>query len=283
MKLSGHTILITGGSAGIGLAFAKRFAELGNEVIVTGRRQSRLDEARALHPKLHTLRSDVADPSAIVALAAEVRRTFPKLDVLMNNAGVFHMRNLRVPGSDLAELTSELEVNVGGMIRMTSALVDLLAANQGTIMNVSSAVAFVPLTAAPIYSATKAAIHSYTTSLRFQLSGTGVRVVELMPPLVRTEMTAGMSGDEFKVISTEALVATTMKALERGTLEIRVGQSNQLYWMSRIAPAFINGQLWKGSKALLPPPPGNVPYLAGPAASKPIASPIAPEGSHERA
>jgi uncharacterized oxidoreductase len=255
MELTGHTILITGGSAGIGLAFARKFIELGNEVIVTGRRQSKLDEVKALHPKLYTIQSDVADPTAIAALAAEVKRRFPKLDVLMNNAGVLITRNLRAPGSDLAGLTTEIEINLNGTIRMTSALVDLIAANKGTIINVSSALAFVPLTAAPIYCATKAAIHSYTTSLRFQLRDVGVRVVELMPPLVKTEMAAAaMSGSDFKAITTEVLVAASVKALRGGTLEIRVGQSNLLHWMSRIAPGFINGQLWKGSRAMIPPP-----------------------------
>ena len=252
MELTGHIILITGGSAGIGLAVAQKFIELGNEVIVTGRRQSKLDEVKALHPKLHTIQSDVADPAAIAALAADVKRRFPKLDVLMNNAGVFNMRNLRAPSSDLAGLTTEIEINVNGMIRMTSALVDLIAANKGTIINVSSALAFVPLTSAPIYSASKAAIHSYTTSLRFQLRDAGVRVVELMPPLVRTEMITDMSEGDFKVITTDVLVAAAFKALKGGALEIRVGQSNQLYWMSRIAPGFINGQLWNGSQALIP-------------------------------
>src|SRR5258708_8147505 len=116
----------------------------------------------------------------------------------------------------------------------------------------SSGLAFVPLTSAPIYSATKAAIHSYTTSLRFQLRGAGVRVVELMPPLVKTEMTANMSEGDFKLMTTDVLVATTVKALKDGALEIRAGQSNQLHWMARIAPGFINGQLWKGSRGLIP-------------------------------
>ena len=259
MKLTGHTILITGGSAGIGLAFALKFIELGNEVIVTGRRQSKLDEGKRLQPKLHTIQSDVADPAAIAALAAEVKRRFPKLDVLMNNAGLFVMRNLGAPSSELIGLTSEVDTNLSGMIRMTSSLVELLAANKGTIINVSSALAFVPMTAAPIYSATKAAIHSYTTSLRFQLRDLGVRVIELMPPLVKTDMVADMGEGDFKVITTEELVRDTFKALKNGALEIRVGQSNQLYWMSRIAPAFINGQLYKGSRALIPTPASNLP------------------------
>jgi len=103
MILSGRTILITGGSAGIGLAFALKFVELGNEVIVTGRRQSVLDEVQKRHPKLHTIQSDVADPAQIAALAARVRMEFPKLDVLMNNAGIMLYKNLKAPAADLAD------------------------------------------------------------------------------------------------------------------------------------------------------------------------------------
>src|SRR5882757_7158262 len=121
MKLTGRTILITGGSAGIGLAFARKFVELGNEVIVTGRRQAVLDEIKARHPKLHTIQSDVADPAQIAALAARVKAEFPSLDVLVNNAGIMLYKNLSTPAADLAELTTEMNVNVGGVIRTTSA------------------------------------------------------------------------------------------------------------------------------------------------------------------
>jgi uncharacterized oxidoreductase len=253
MKLSGHTILITGGSAGIGLAFAAKFLELGNDVIVTGRRQSKLDEVKAKYPKLHTIASDVSDAAMIASLAAEVKERFPKLDVLMNNAGVMVNRNLGVPAANLAALTSEIDINVNGTIRATSALIDLIRANKGAIINVSSALAFVPVTNAPIYCATKAAIHSYTTSLRFQLQDAGVHVVELMPPAVKTEMTAELpEGDGFKFITTDELVAATIQALEAGKVEIRPGQSNQLHWMSRLAPGFANRQLYKASKSLIP-------------------------------
>jgi uncharacterized oxidoreductase len=253
MKLSGHTVLVTGGSAGIGLAFATKFLELGNEVIITGRRRSRLDQVKQSHPRLHTIVSDVSDAASVASLAAEVKARFPGLDVLMNNAGVMVSRNLGVTAIDLAALTSEIDVNVAGTIRTTSALIDVIRANRGTIINVSSALAFVPLTSAPIYCASKAAIHSYTSSLRFQLQDAGVRVVELMPPAVKTELTAGMSeGGAFKVITTDELVAATIKALEAGKVEIRPGQSNQLHWMSRLAPGLINGMLYKASKALIP-------------------------------
>src|SRR5438105_12605329 len=162
MKLTGRTILITGGSAGIGLAFALKFLELGNEVIVTGRRQALLDEVKAKHPKLHTIQSDVADPAQIAALAKRVKAEFPKIDVLMNNAGIMLYKNLKAPAADLSALMTEMNINVGGVIRTTSALIDVLTANKGTVITVPPGLAFVPLPAVPIYCATKAAIHSYT-------------------------------------------------------------------------------------------------------------------------
>ncbi len=253
MKLTNRTILITGGSAGIGLAFARKFLELGNEVIVTGRRQKALDAVKAEHPKLHAIQSDVAEPAQIAALAARVKAEFPKLDVLMNNAGIFLNKNLKTPASDLGGLMLEMNINVGGVIGMTSAFIDILTANKGTLINVSSALAFVPLPSAPIYSATKAAIHSYTQSLRFQLEETGVEVIELMPPVVKTELAADITeGDGFTVITTDELVKQSFASLKTGAVEIRPGQAKQLAFMRRLAPDFINRQLWKASKKLVP-------------------------------
>lgn len=252
MRLNGHTILITGGSAGIGLAFALKFLELGNEVIVTGRRQTQLDAVKAQHPKLHTIQSDSADPARIAALAEQIKSDFPKLDVLMNNAGIGLARNVKSSASDLAGLMSEIEINVGGVIRTTSALIDLLTANRGTVINVSSGLAFVPVPSMPIYSATKAAVHSYTQSLRFQLEDSGVEVIELMPPAVRTAMTTEFDEAGIKTITTDELVKQTLAALRAGKREIRPGQSNLLALMRRLAPEFINRQLWKTSKALVP-------------------------------
>ncbi len=252
MKLTGRTILITGGSAGIGLAFALKFLELGNEVIVTGRRQPVLDALKAQHPKLHTIQSDVADPAQIATLAARVKAAFPKLDVLMNNAGVGVSRNISGGSNDLLDLTNEVDINFSGVVRMTSALVDLITSNRGTIINVSSGLAFVPLPSNPIYSATKAAVHSYTQSLRFQLEASGVEVIELMPPAVRTDLTDDFAEHGIDMISTEELVKLSFADLRSGKLEIRPGQSKQLALMSRLAPNFINRQLWKRSKTLVP-------------------------------
>ena len=252
MNLSGNTILITGGSNGIGLALARKFVELGNEVIITGRTQERLDAAVKAEPKLKTFRGHAGEPKSIAELAKEMKTKYPKLNVLINNAGVMVYRNLAVQDPDLESLTSEIETNLCGPVRTTSALIDLLKANKGTIINVSSGLAFVPLTAAPIYCATKAALHSYTITLRQQLRDHGVEVIELAPPAVRTDLAKAPEGPGVTVISTDELVAATIKGLKKGSSEICVGQSAQLRMMNRLAPGFIQGQLEKGSKALIP-------------------------------
>ena len=254
MKLDGNTILITGGSAGIGLAMAKEFVALGNKVIITGRNADKLEAARKETPALETIQSDAADPEAVRALAAHVAEHFPEMNVLVNNAGVIIPRNHTGPTEDLVGLTAELDINLAGPIRMVSVLIDQLKANRGTIVNVSSALAYVPLQLGPIYCATKAAVHSYTITLRQQLKDEGVEVIELMPPAVHTALTADMPDDgDFKIMTTDELTKETFKGLRAGRLEIRPGQANQLYWMSRIAPSFINAQLAKGAKAMVPP------------------------------
>ena len=170
----------------------------------------------------------------------------------MNNAGISRYKNLSIPASDLADLMTEVNVNVGGVIRMTSAFIDLLKGNRGTLINVSSALAYVPLPCLPIYCATKAAIHSYTQSLRFQLEDTGMEVIELMPPAVRTEMTADLPDEGLSLITTDKLVTLSIASLKRGALEVRPGQSAQLALLRRVAPDFINRQLWKAAKPLVP-------------------------------
>lgn len=253
MKLTGNTILITGGSAGIGLSLAKKFVELGNSVIITGRGADKLETAHQETPELHTIQCDASDPQAVRSLADTIATEHPAMNVLINNAGVMSHMNLSGPSQDLEKLTAEVDINIAGPIRTTSVLIDQLKKNKGTIINVSSGLAFVPLASAPIYCGTKAAIHSYTIGLRSQLKSHGVEVIELMPPAVKTALTDGMPEDgDFKVMTTDELTEATIKGLRDGKEEIRPGQANQLHWMSRIAPGFIRGQLAKGSAAFIP-------------------------------
>ncbi|HEY5960188.1 MAG TPA: SDR family NAD(P)-dependent oxidoreductase [Polyangiaceae bacterium] len=252
MKLKDNTILITGGSSGIGLALAKKFVELGNRVIVTGRNAQRLEAAKTEVPELHTLRCDAADPAALKNLARMLEAEHPQLNVLVNNAGIMRFIDVSRAATDLAELTTELDINLAGPMRTVSVFIDTLKRNKGTILNVTSGLAFVPLSAAPIYCATKAALHSYTVSLRLQLKQCGVEVIELAPPAVQTNLASFPEG-EVKVITTDELIQATFKGLRAGDLEIRPGQANQLHWLGRIAPQFITAQLDKGSKTMLPP------------------------------
>lgn len=248
MKLTNKTILITGGTSGIGMELARQLHARNNTVIVTGRDQRKLDEASRALPGLHTLRSDVSDPAAVAALHRLVLARFPKLDILINNAGI--MRNLRLHTErDLSDVTREIDVNLSGPVRMIQQFLSHLKSRpEALIVNVSSGLAFVPLPISPIYSATKAALHSFTQALRVQLDGSSVGVVELAPPptetpLLYAEFAAEQKGQ--KGMDVVKLVSQAIAAIEAGKQEIRPGLSNVLKLMSRIAPQFMLGQLAK--------------------------------------
>lgn len=195
MKMSGNTILITGGGSGIGRALAHRFHDAGNHVIVVGRRQAALDETVSGRERMSAYALDVDDSAALAAFATAVVADHPALNVLINNAGIMRMEELTGP-RDLADAEATVRTNLLGPIRMTDALVGHLCGRPGAaIVNVTSGLAFVPLVRTPTYSATKAALHSYTVSLRRQLSGK-VEVIELIPPAVQTELTPGQSTRE---------------------------------------------------------------------------------------
>ncbi|PCD03955.1 oxidoreductase [Sphingomonas spermidinifaciens] len=192
MKTSGNTILITGGGSGIGAALAHRFAARGDTVIIAGRRQAALDEVAAGHENLHALTLDIDDAAAIKAFAAEVVERFPALNVVMHNAGIMRFEALE-GARDLSDAEATITTNLLGPIRLTDALIEHLKGQaDAAIVTVTSGLAFVPLVAAPTYSATKAALHSYTVSLREALAG-AVEVIEIAPPGVRTDLTPGQA------------------------------------------------------------------------------------------
>ncbi len=248
MKMSGNTVLITGGTSGIGLELATRLLALGNTVIVTGRDPSKLDAVKRTLPALHGVQSDVSDPKAIAGLHQHVLTEFPGLNVLVNNAGIMRRMNLRTPGSDLDDLTREIDINLSGPIRMSMQfLPHLLARDDGVIINVSSGLAFVPLPILPIYCATKAGIHSFTQSLRMQLQGTRVTVVELAPPLTRTHLLDifDHAAERGPSMDLGKMVDAAMDGLKQGQPEIRPGLSNVLQLMSRVAPNLVLKQFSK--------------------------------------
>ena len=194
MKVTGNTILITGGGSGIGRGLAEKFHALGNQVIIAGRRQSVLDQTTAANPGMKSIALNIEDPASIRTVAAQLAKDYPALNVLVNNAGIMRPENLRDPQGDLADAEAIVTTNLLGPIRLTAALLPRLRQQPySAIMNVSSGLAFVPLTLTPTYCATKAAIHSYTQSLRYQLQGTATEVLELIPPYVQTDLMDGAS------------------------------------------------------------------------------------------
>lgn len=188
MKTTGNTIFITGGTSGLGLGLALRFRELGNKVIVSGRRKELLDQLATDHEGIETVVLDVEDPASIAAAFDQVTTAHPEVNVVLTMAGIMQPENLLDPGH-LQVAESTITTNLLGTIRVLNHFLPYLADKQdATVLTVSSGLAFVPLALTPAYSATKAAIHSYTESLRIQLAGTGVQVIELVPPAVQTTL-----------------------------------------------------------------------------------------------
>jgi uncharacterized oxidoreductase len=195
MKTSGNTILVTGGGSGIGRELALRFNALGNTVVVAGRRMEALEETIAGRDRMFAMTLDVENPQEITGFAERLVAEHPALNVLVNNAGIMRREEL-TRTRDLSGAEETIITNLLGPIRLTNALIKHLTARpDAAIVNVSSGLAFVPLRGTPTYNATKAAIRSYTVSLRQQLNGT-VEVIELAPPAVRTELTPGQSAHE---------------------------------------------------------------------------------------
>jgi short-subunit dehydrogenase involved in D-alanine esterification of teichoic acids len=237
MKTTGNTILITGGTSGIGHGLALRLHEAGNTVIVAGRRKELLDQITAEHPGIESLVLDVTDPASIARAADTLAVSHPQLNVLVNNAGIMLPENLLDPAS-LPIAEDHVTVNLLGTIRMTYAFLPRLVAQaDGVVMNVTSALAFVPLPITPTYNATKAALHSFSESLRVQVAGTPVQVIEVAPPGVQTTLMGqensdrAMPLDEF-LTETMTLLATRPDAseiiVERAKF-IRQAEANGVY------------------------------------------------------
>ncbi len=233
MNTTKNTILITGGGSGIGRELARRFNELGNTVIVAGRRMEPLQETIAGRRDMHASIIDVEDPEAITAFAARAVAEHPGLNVLVNNAGIMRREDM-TRTRELRDAEQTIVTNLLGPIRLTNALTDHLAGQpNAAIVNVSSGLGFVPLSGSPTYSATKAAIHSYTISLREQLKGR-IEVIELVPPGVQTELTPGQSSRAGYMPLDDFIDEAMTLFLEEPTpREVLVERVNFLRWAER--------------------------------------------------
>ena len=248
MKLEGRTILITGGSSGIGFEMATQLIARRNTVIITGRDQQRLAKAQEVLRGVHGIQSDVSIPSEIASLQREVAAKFPNLDVLINNAGI--MRNLNLNAAVAPpDVDREIVIDLSGPILVTQQfLPQLKQTKEALIVNVSSGLALIPFTLSPVYSAAKAGLHAYTKCLRTQMKATSVRIVELLPPgtetpLFRGEFEKEMQGQ--KGMDVTVLVQQFIAGIEAGKDEIRPGLTKLLGIMSRLAPDFMMAQITK--------------------------------------
>lgn len=241
MELKNSTILITGGTSGIGLEFVKQLTKQGADIIVTGRNLDKLNETKKQFPKIKIFQSDVSKPQEIEQLYKNVTQQFPSLNIVINNAGIMRNLSLQDRSLELENITREIETNLSGVIRMNHQFIPHLKTKETpAIVNVSSGLAFVPFPSSPVYSASKAGIHAYTSVLRLQLKDTNIKVFELAPPSTETPLQ-----DEFRDLvdsgqnmTVDEMVGIAIKGILKDKLEIRPGLANVLKLLSRIAPDF---------------------------------------------
>jgi uncharacterized oxidoreductase len=250
MKTSGNTILITGGATGIGFSMAEAFAKAGNEVIICGRRENKLKEAKEKLPTSHTRVCDLSKASEREALFKWVSSNFKNLNILVNNAGIQRMIDFKKGTSELFNGEDEIEINFKAYVHLAAYFIPLLSKQkEASIINVSSGLGFVPLAICPVYCATKAAVHSFSWSLRHQLKNTSIKVFEVIPPIVDTELDHGARGKRGQAdrgIPPSEIAKATLKGLEKDDFEIAVGMAENLRAGSRTNPeqVFNNMNRW---------------------------------------
>jgi len=226
MNLTGNTIFITGGGSGIGRGLAEALHTLGNQVIISGRRKGHLEATTKANPGMKSVELNVEDPASIASVAKRLIADFPKLNVLINNAGVMQVDDA-AGAIDDALLTSTITTNLLGPIRLTSALIEhLKKQKKAAVIYNTSVLGYVPLALAAVYSSTKAAMHSYTLSQRYKLRGTSVSVLEIAPPWVQTDLLN--SNEEPRAMPLKEFIDETIKVLETNAEEILVERAKPL-------------------------------------------------------
>jgi uncharacterized oxidoreductase len=226
MKLTGNTIFITGGGSGIGRALAEALHKRGNEIIISGRRKGHLEEVVKANPGMHYIELNIEDTTSIAKVAKKLIADYPKLNVLINNAGIMQADDLSGTVDDTM-LVSTITTNLMGPIRMTSALIEHLKKQESSyVINVTSGLAFIPLAIAAVYSTTKAAMHSYSQSLRYKLKDSSVKVLELAPPWVKTELMG--DNDDPRQMPLDEFIDETIKVLEGDDEEVLTERAKYL-------------------------------------------------------
>jgi uncharacterized oxidoreductase len=225
MKTTGNTILITGGTSGIGLALSESLLEAGNTIIICGRRVNKLKEIKKKYPKINTFVCDVSKEDERRKMFNWTVSNFPNVNILINNAGIQRPIDLKKGESELLKGEDEIEVNLKACIHLASLFIPDFLTKESAIVNISSGLGFVPITRFPVYCATKAAIHTYTISLRHQLKDASIKVFEIIPPTVDTELDKGKRPPTRRGIPASEVSKAFLEALGKDGFEIAVGSA----------------------------------------------------------
>jgi len=238
MELSDNTVFITGGASGIGFALAKGFLNLKNTVIICGRNSDKLKQVKERFPEIHVIRCDVSNEEEVKQAFEFIKNTFGSLNILVNNAGIQYRLDFREDRDAFKKIDEEININFRAVVRLTNVFISLLEkAPQSAIVNVSSGLGIVPKKSAPGYCATKAAVHAFSKSLRYQLEETSIKVIELFPPFTDTEMTKGRENDVHRE-SPDFVARKFFRKFEKGHYEIKPGIMNiVLLQMNRFLPS----------------------------------------------
>ncbi|WP_295771041.1 SDR family NAD(P)-dependent oxidoreductase [uncultured Mucilaginibacter sp.] len=246
MDLQNSTVLITGGSSGIGLELVRQLTTIGATIIVTGRDLEKLNKTQRQFPKVHIFQSDVGDPESIKTLYEKVSQQFPDLNILINNAGEMRLIDLQDASPSLENIVREININLSGTIQMTHQfLPQLTKQRSAAVVNVSSGIAFMPFSVAPVYSASKAGVRAYTQALRLQLKGTSVKVFEMIPPGVKTNLQKNWvlptDSNSSLTMEVDKMVKIAIKGMQQDKPELNPVLIGVIKWASRIVPgALIN-------------------------------------------
>jgi len=252
MNISNNTILITGGSSGIGFALAQEFLKNNNSVIICGRNETKLAQAKQKLPALHTVVCDVSNAESIDEMTDSLIKSHPSINILVNNAGTMHIHDVVKDSLSFEHQQQEIMTNFYGVVALCNKfLPHLQKQDNSAILNVTSGLAYMPFMASPVYAATKAAVHSYSMSIRQALKNTSVKVIEALPPMVDTQMSKGLEMKGMKKISPEKLAQIIVNQVKKGKTEIRPGDSAMMITMYKMFPWLMNAMMAKMSPPIL--------------------------------